>query len=98
MAHNGRVSQDERPAARLSDSPEHERCELILWIEADWRCEYWLLLPESGVMRLYNGPDTILEVPVTDPLAALRCAKMWHDVVLHAGCPNGSDPRLRSLT
>jgi hypothetical protein len=55
-----------------------------LWIEADWRCEYWLLA-ESGLMRLYNGPDTILEVPVMDCIAALRDDKMWHDVVLHGG-------------
>ena len=82
MPSNGRVSREQRHAARLSDSPEQARCELILWIEADWRCEYWLLA-ESGVMRLYNGPDTILEVPVTDPIAALRDAKMWHEVVLH---------------
>ena len=84
MPSNGQVSREERHAARLSDSQEQERCELILWIEAEWRCEYWLL-GESGVMRLYNGPATILEVPVTDPIAALRDAKMWHDVVLHGG-------------
>jgi len=48
------------------DSPEQERCELILWIEADWHREYWMR-GESGAMRLLNGPDTILEVPVTDP-------------------------------
>ena len=84
MASNNRVSREERLAARRSDSPEQERCELILWIEADWRCEYWLLA-EAGVMRLYNGRDIILEVPVTDPIAALRDAKMWHNVVLHGG-------------
>ena len=99
MPGNRRVSQEERLAARLSDSPEQERCELILWIEADWRCEYWLLLAQSGVMRLYNGPDTVLEVPVTDPIAALREAKMWHDVVLQGGVRHSafrkrSDPRL----
>jgi hypothetical protein len=53
---------------------------LILWIESDWHCEYWLR-GESGAMRLFNGPDTILDVPVTHPIAAW----VWHDVVLHGG-------------
>jgi hypothetical protein len=76
MISDSRVSQEDRLA------PEEERCELILWIEADWRCEYWLL-GESGLMRLYSGPDTILEARVTDAIVALRDAQTWHDVVLH---------------
>ena len=41
-------------------------------------------------MRLYNGPNTILEVLVTDAIAALRDAKMWHDVVPHGGVRDGA--------
>ena len=68
-------------------APEPERCELILWIEPDWRCEYWMR-GESGAMRLFNGRDTILDVPVTDPIAALQEVRLWHDVVLHGGVPH----------
>ena len=74
------------PRHAYQDAPEQERCELILWVEADWRCEYWLL-GESGVMRLLNGGDTILEVPVTDAITALQDVRMWHEVVLHGEVP-----------
>ena len=73
--------------AAYQDAPEPDRCELILWMEADWRCEYWLR-GESGAMRLFNGPDTILDVLVTDPIAALQEVRVWHDVVLHGGVPH----------
>jgi hypothetical protein len=87
-----RLARSNRPLFRIprhayQDSPEQERCELILWIEADWHCEYWMR-GESGAMRLLNGPDTILDVPVTDPIAALQEVRMWHDVVLHGGVPH----------
>jgi hypothetical protein len=37
-----RLARSNRPLFRIprhayQDSPEQERCELILWIEADWR-------------------------------------------------------------
>jgi hypothetical protein len=100
MASQWRDSREERlarsdnrlfriPPHVYQDSPEQERCELILWIEADWHCEY-RMRGESGAMRLFNGPVTILEVPVTDPIAALQEVRVWHDVVLHGGVPHRS--------
>jgi hypothetical protein len=62
------------PQNQLQDSPERERCELILWIESNWRCEYWVC-GESGAMRLFNRGNPILDVPVTDPIAALQEAR-----------------------
>jgi hypothetical protein len=98
MPRIGTSNQDERlvrgepilfrtPCDPYLPPPEVERCELILWIEAGWRCEYWRL-GESGKMRLLKGPDTIIDLPVTDPIAALHEVKVWHEVVRRGGEPN----------
>ena len=57
-----------------------EECELWLWAEGSWRCEYWLVA-KVGFLRLYDAYGLVKEARMTGT-RAMALASEWRAAVL----------------